>query len=191
MMVSGPNLNETSIVSGGYGGTAEGIIPTSTIKGTGGLGLLLGRVGRRGPIMGRWAQQHVPPRGSASIQPLHPGMAAPAPSSLSGLGSAAGQEHPGAAAGGAVAGSSAPSSSSEEGSGVSIISIPGWMRASGVALLPVVVPENWDWLLRGSKPGALHSPLIPASPCSGWVVGALQQDCGCPACRTQRQGSSG
>uniref|UniRef100_A0A8C9RB11 ARF interacting protein 2 n=1 Tax=Scleropages formosus TaxID=113540 RepID=A0A8C9RB11_SCLFO len=33
VMVSGPNLNETSIVSGGYGGTAEGIIPTSTIKG--------------------------------------------------------------------------------------------------------------------------------------------------------------
>ncbi|XP_018611104.1 arfaptin-2b isoform X4 [Scleropages formosus] len=32
VMVSGPNLNETSIVSGGYGGTAEGIIPTSTIK---------------------------------------------------------------------------------------------------------------------------------------------------------------
>lgn len=32
-MVSGPNLNETSIVSGGYGGTAEGIIPTSSIKG--------------------------------------------------------------------------------------------------------------------------------------------------------------
>lgn len=39
VMVSGPNLNETSIVSGGYGGTAEGIIPTSTIKGNGaGLG---------------------------------------------------------------------------------------------------------------------------------------------------------
>ena len=33
VMVSGPNLNETSIVSGGYGGTAEGIIPTSSIKG--------------------------------------------------------------------------------------------------------------------------------------------------------------
>ncbi|KAJ6652292.1 hypothetical protein lerEdw1_012745 [Lerista edwardsae] len=33
VMVSGPNLNETSIVSGGYGGTAEGIIPTSTLKG--------------------------------------------------------------------------------------------------------------------------------------------------------------
>ncbi|XP_029457750.1 arfaptin-2 isoform X3 [Rhinatrema bivittatum] len=33
VMVSGPNLNETSIVSGGYGGTTEGIIPTSTIKG--------------------------------------------------------------------------------------------------------------------------------------------------------------
>ncbi|XP_029457752.1 arfaptin-2 isoform X4 [Rhinatrema bivittatum] len=34
VMVSGPNLNETSIVSGGYGGTTEGIIPTSTIKGS-------------------------------------------------------------------------------------------------------------------------------------------------------------
>ncbi|XP_039987639.1 arfaptin-2-like isoform X6 [Xiphias gladius] len=33
VMVSGPNLNETSIVSGGYGGPAGGIIPTSTIKG--------------------------------------------------------------------------------------------------------------------------------------------------------------
>ncbi|XP_051882435.1 arfaptin-2-like isoform X1 [Pristis pectinata] len=32
VMVSGPNLNETSIVSGGYGGTAEGIIATGTIK---------------------------------------------------------------------------------------------------------------------------------------------------------------
>ncbi|XP_067362627.1 arfaptin-2-like isoform X2 [Channa argus] len=32
LMVSGPNLNETSIVSGGYGGPAGGIIPTSTIK---------------------------------------------------------------------------------------------------------------------------------------------------------------
>ncbi|XP_053703096.1 arfaptin-2b isoform X7 [Synchiropus splendidus] len=35
VMVSGPNLNETSIVSGGYGGTTEGIIPTSSIKGPG------------------------------------------------------------------------------------------------------------------------------------------------------------
>nr|XP_060627336.1 arfaptin-2 isoform X2 [Anolis sagrei ordinatus] len=34
VMVSGPNLNETSIVSGGYGGTAEGIIPTSAMKGS-------------------------------------------------------------------------------------------------------------------------------------------------------------
>ncbi|XP_077402962.1 arfaptin-2b isoform X1 [Vanacampus margaritifer] len=34
VMVSGPNLNETSIVSGGYGGTAEGVvIPTGSIKG--------------------------------------------------------------------------------------------------------------------------------------------------------------
>ncbi|XP_030237707.1 arfaptin-2 isoform X5 [Gadus morhua] len=32
VMVSGPNLNETSIVSGGYGGPAGGIIPTSSIK---------------------------------------------------------------------------------------------------------------------------------------------------------------
>ncbi|XP_053934900.1 arfaptin-2 isoform X2 [Cuculus canorus] len=35
VMVSGPNLNETNIVSGGYGGTAEGIIPTGSIKGSG------------------------------------------------------------------------------------------------------------------------------------------------------------
>ncbi|XP_061558807.1 arfaptin-2b isoform X8 [Phycodurus eques] len=35
VMVSGPNLNETNIVSGGYGGTAEGIIPTGSIKGPG------------------------------------------------------------------------------------------------------------------------------------------------------------
>ncbi|XP_033867809.2 arfaptin-2-like isoform X8 [Acipenser ruthenus] len=34
VMVSGPNLNETSIVSGGYGGTGEGIIPISSIKGS-------------------------------------------------------------------------------------------------------------------------------------------------------------
>uniref|UniRef100_A0A8C7XTW7 ADP-ribosylation factor interacting protein 2b n=1 Tax=Oryzias sinensis TaxID=183150 RepID=A0A8C7XTW7_9TELE len=34
VMVSGPNLNETKIVSGGYGGTAEGIIPTSSITGS-------------------------------------------------------------------------------------------------------------------------------------------------------------
>ncbi|XP_072230477.1 arfaptin-2b isoform X2 [Leuresthes tenuis] len=33
VMVSGPNLNETSIVSGGYGGTAEEIISTNSIKG--------------------------------------------------------------------------------------------------------------------------------------------------------------
>ncbi|XP_018103311.1 arfaptin-2 isoform X3 [Xenopus laevis] len=33
VMVSGPNLNETSIVSGGYGGTTEGIIPTGAMKG--------------------------------------------------------------------------------------------------------------------------------------------------------------
>ncbi|XP_077307430.1 LOW QUALITY PROTEIN: arfaptin-2 [Lithobates pipiens] len=33
VMVSGPNLNETSIVSGGYGGSTEGIIPTGSMKG--------------------------------------------------------------------------------------------------------------------------------------------------------------
>lgn len=47
VMVSGPNLNETSIVSGGYGGTAEGIIPTGTIKGTGAA------LGGRGTIVGQ------------------------------------------------------------------------------------------------------------------------------------------
>ncbi|KAM6439538.1 LOW QUALITY PROTEIN: arfaptin-2 [Rhynochetos jubatus] len=35
VMVSGPNLNETSIVSGGYGGTAEGIVAAGAIKGPG------------------------------------------------------------------------------------------------------------------------------------------------------------
>ncbi|XP_018428970.1 PREDICTED: arfaptin-2 isoform X2 [Nanorana parkeri] len=34
VMVSGPNLNETSIVSGGYGGSTEGIIPTGNLKGS-------------------------------------------------------------------------------------------------------------------------------------------------------------
>lgn len=34
VMVSGPNLNETSIVSGGYGGSTEGIIPTGSLKGS-------------------------------------------------------------------------------------------------------------------------------------------------------------
>uniref|UniRef100_A0A3Q2QGW1 ADP-ribosylation factor interacting protein 2a n=1 Tax=Fundulus heteroclitus TaxID=8078 RepID=A0A3Q2QGW1_FUNHE len=32
VMVSGPNLNETSIVSGGYGGPAGGIIPTRPLN---------------------------------------------------------------------------------------------------------------------------------------------------------------
>ncbi|NXG71478.1 ARFP2 protein, partial [Baryphthengus martii] len=35
VMVSGPNLNETSIVSGGYGGSAEGIGPAGAGKGSG------------------------------------------------------------------------------------------------------------------------------------------------------------
>ncbi|KAM9781926.1 arfaptin-2b isoform X4 [Syngnathus typhle] len=36
VMVSGPNLNETSIVSGGYGGSPQGVvIPTGSIKGSG------------------------------------------------------------------------------------------------------------------------------------------------------------
>ncbi|EDL16790.1 ADP-ribosylation factor interacting protein 2, isoform CRA_b [Mus musculus] len=30
VMVSGPNLNETSIVSGGYGGSGDGLIPTGS-----------------------------------------------------------------------------------------------------------------------------------------------------------------
>uniref|UniRef100_A0A673ZS54 ARF interacting protein 2 n=1 Tax=Salmo trutta TaxID=8032 RepID=A0A673ZS54_SALTR len=47
VMVSGPNLNETSIVSGGYGGPAGGIIPTSSIKGTHNL-----RMKSRGQVVG-------------------------------------------------------------------------------------------------------------------------------------------
>lgn len=58
VMVSGPNLNETSIVSGGYGGTAEGIIPTSTIKGrlghsTGARGRGWGCLPRAVPLLAR------------------------------------------------------------------------------------------------------------------------------------------
>ncbi|CAO2582636.1 Arfip2 [Lemmus lemmus] len=32
VMVSGPNLNETSIVSGGYGGSGDGLIPTGSAR---------------------------------------------------------------------------------------------------------------------------------------------------------------
>ncbi|XP_048837345.1 arfaptin-2-like isoform X2 [Brienomyrus brachyistius] len=64
VMVSGPNLNETSIVSGGYGGTADAIIPTSTIKGP---GILFNRenLGRR----------HVPTSGQG--HGLHPSGSSP------------------------------------------------------------------------------------------------------------------
>ncbi|XP_032811455.2 arfaptin-1 isoform X1 [Petromyzon marinus] len=34
MMASGPNLNETSVVSGGYGGSLEGVLQTGGVKGT-------------------------------------------------------------------------------------------------------------------------------------------------------------
>ncbi|XP_041055185.1 arfaptin-2-like isoform X2 [Carcharodon carcharias] len=46
VMVSGPNLNETSIVSGGYGGTAEAIIATGTIKGSSNI-----HQSQSGPVM--------------------------------------------------------------------------------------------------------------------------------------------
>lgn len=68
VMVSGPNLNETSIVSGGYGGTAEGIIPTGTIKGNGaGLGGKGDHHGRKG-----LSSPYCPPlmtQGSAMARP--------------------------------------------------------------------------------------------------------------------------
>ncbi|XP_023661109.1 arfaptin-2b isoform X2 [Paramormyrops kingsleyae] len=58
VMVSGPNLNETSIVSGGYGGTAEGIIPTSSIKGPA-IHLNPGYLGgRRIPAPGQGSTMH-------------------------------------------------------------------------------------------------------------------------------------
>nr|XP_017200431.1 arfaptin-2 isoform X3 [Oryctolagus cuniculus] len=38
VMVSGPNLNETSIVSGGYGGSGDGLIPTAGVRELGPLG---------------------------------------------------------------------------------------------------------------------------------------------------------
>ncbi|XP_062870078.1 arfaptin-2b isoform X2 [Trichomycterus rosablanca] len=57
VMVSGPDLNETSIVSGGYGGTAEGIIPTSSIKGPG-VRLNTDFVGRRIPVDGQGSSMH-------------------------------------------------------------------------------------------------------------------------------------
>ncbi|XP_046716904.1 arfaptin-2b isoform X6 [Silurus meridionalis] len=58
VMVSGPNLNETSIVSGGYGGTAEGIIPTSSIKGPA-IQLNTDFIGnRRIPVNGQGPSMH-------------------------------------------------------------------------------------------------------------------------------------
>ncbi|XP_067322482.1 arfaptin-2 isoform X1 [Anolis sagrei] len=74
VMVSGPNLNETSIVSGGYGGTAEGIIPTSAMKGA--LSLPLPS---RGPLISpspsaaiRMASQADPSTGSSLHHQPHP-----------------------------------------------------------------------------------------------------------------------
>ncbi|KAG8137207.1 hypothetical protein E2320_005732, partial [Naja naja] len=73
VMVSGPNLNETSIVSGGYGGTAEGIVPTGIIKGS-----LVPSHPPRGPLISpspsaasRIASQA--PMATAPPQPSHDG----------------------------------------------------------------------------------------------------------------------
>ncbi|XP_035187090.1 arfaptin-2 isoform X3 [Oxyura jamaicensis] len=78
VMVSGPNLNETSIVSGGYGGTAEGIIPTSTIKAPPFPGCLVQPHSPRGPSVSpsasaasRMASQAGASAGSGLHQP-HP-----------------------------------------------------------------------------------------------------------------------
>ncbi|XP_074996663.1 arfaptin-2 isoform X1 [Calonectris borealis] len=77
VMVSGPNLNETSIVSGGYGGTAEGIIPTSTIKAPPFPGCLVQSHPPRGPSVSpsasaasRMANQAGPSAGTVAAQPL-------------------------------------------------------------------------------------------------------------------------
>ncbi|XP_031465469.1 arfaptin-2 isoform X3 [Phasianus colchicus] len=78
VMVSGPNLNETSIVSGGYGGTAEGIIPTSAIKAPPFPGCLVQPHSPRGPSISpsasaasRMASQAGASAGSGLHQP-HP-----------------------------------------------------------------------------------------------------------------------
>ncbi|NWI65936.1 ARFP2 protein, partial [Todus mexicanus] len=72
VMVSGPNLNETSIVSGGYGGTAEGIIPTSAIKGRPGGAPGAGHRTRR-PFPSFWAPFWAPfsPSSSSSAGLRH------------------------------------------------------------------------------------------------------------------------
>uniref|UniRef100_A0A8C7M8U3 ADP-ribosylation factor interacting protein 2a n=1 Tax=Oncorhynchus kisutch TaxID=8019 RepID=A0A8C7M8U3_ONCKI len=57
VMVSGPNLNETSIVSGGYGGPAGGIIPTSSIKGPA-IHFNPQYVDRRRPPAPNWSGMH-------------------------------------------------------------------------------------------------------------------------------------
>ncbi|XP_062830443.1 arfaptin-2 isoform X1 [Anolis carolinensis] len=74
VMVSGPNLNETSIVSGGYGGTAEGIIPTSAMKGA-----LSPPLSPRGPLISpspsaaiRMASQADPSAASSLHHQPHP-----------------------------------------------------------------------------------------------------------------------
>ncbi|KAM8820474.1 arfaptin-2 isoform 2-T2 [Eudromia elegans] len=77
VMVSGPNLNETSIVSGGYGGSAEGILPSGTVK-----GCLVKPHSPRGPSVSpsasaasRMANQAGASAGAALHQP-HPSAAA-------------------------------------------------------------------------------------------------------------------
>ncbi|XP_029898788.1 arfaptin-2 isoform X1 [Harpia harpyja] len=84
VMVSGPNLNETSIVSGGYGGTAEGIIPTSTIKAP--------------PFPGCLVQPH-PPRGP-SVSPSASAASRMANQAGASAGSGLHQPHPSPAVGG-------------------------------------------------------------------------------------------
>uniref|UniRef100_A0A8U7MEF9 Uncharacterized protein n=1 Tax=Corvus moneduloides TaxID=1196302 RepID=A0A8U7MEF9_CORMO len=76
VMVSGPNLNETSIVSGGYGGTAEGIIPTGTIKAPPFPGSLVHPHPPRGPSVPpsapaarRMARPAAAPAGTAPLTP--------------------------------------------------------------------------------------------------------------------------
>ncbi|XP_076002654.1 arfaptin-2-like isoform X5 [Genypterus blacodes] len=72
VMVSGPNLNETSIVSGGYGGPAGGVIPTSTIQGPA-IHFNPAYVDRRGaPAAGPGSSNH---SGSNSTEEISRGVA--------------------------------------------------------------------------------------------------------------------
>uniref|UniRef100_A0A667Y8C3 ADP-ribosylation factor interacting protein 2a n=1 Tax=Myripristis murdjan TaxID=586833 RepID=A0A667Y8C3_9TELE len=75
VMVSGPNLNETSIVSGGYGGPAGGIIPTSSIKGPAVRFNPQYLDRRRGTGPGGWPMHHSPSNSGLASEEVSRGVA--------------------------------------------------------------------------------------------------------------------